>query len=51
VTLLGSRKEADSFFRAVTTAPGEVEEEGDPEETPGVLPAVVPSTAAVPATA
>lgn len=51
--LLGSRKEADSFFRAVTTAPGEVEEEGreEPEETPAVPPAVVPATAATAATA
>jgi len=51
--LLGSRKEADSFFRTVTTAPGEVDEEGgeDIEETPAIPPAVVPSTVAAPATA
>ena len=52
--LLGSRKEADKFFRTATTAPGEAEEEEEGEEhddTPDVRIAIVPSTAAAPATA
>jgi hypothetical protein len=52
--LLGSRKEADKFFRTATTAPGEAEEEEEGEEhddTPDVRIAVVPPTAAAPATA
>jgi len=53
--LLGSRKEADKFFRTVTTAPGEAaeeEEEGNEhDDTPAVRPAEVPSPAAAPAIA
>ena len=51
--LLGSRKEADAFFRAVATAPGETEDEvGEGhDEVPAVTPGVVPSTTAAPATA
>ncbi|HZF48697.1 MAG TPA: hypothetical protein VE093_08615 [Polyangiaceae bacterium] len=51
--LLASRKEADTFFRALMTAPGETEDGVDEacDEAPTVTPGMVPSTAGAPATA
>ncbi len=53
--LLGSRKEADKFFRTVTTAPGEADEDeeggNEHDDTPAVRAAEVPSPAAAPAIA
>jgi hypothetical protein len=46
-TILGSRKEADSFFRRTTAAPGEKEEE---EETEGAPAPAAPGTTTVPGT-